>query len=128
MCSLIVCIIALVNSFAVCWNWSSVTMGSVMDRGVRKALSVLLKFLDGLMSVFGICSLSEVSMGTWSVHGPCLEGSVKQWTMALVVVSVQNTLSGWVQLLDVRASSLGVSLGSAMTIPWSAISSKRGSA
>ena len=58
-----------------------------------------------------------VSMGTWSVPGPLCRGSVEQLTISDSECSVQKTLSSQVQFFMAMASRVGMSLGSAITIP-----------
>ena len=43
-----------------------------------------------------------VRIGRWSVLGPRLAGSVSQEISVLQVCSVQNTLSGLVQFLELK--------------------------
>lgn len=55
-------------------------------------------------------------IGTWSVFGPQSAGSVVQLMNVLEVWSVQKTLSGWVQFFVLVDCSVGIPMGSIISM------------
>ena len=101
-------------------NMRTVLLLTVASSSLNSSQLTVWKLWVGVADTSSTGNYKMVSIGTWSIPGPLSWGAVEQLTISNSECSEQKMLSGHVQFFVAMASRVGISLGSTMTIPWSA--------